>query len=226
MAMRLLERLPRETGREYALRVIRENIIGLELAPGSLISENELAGEMGLSRTPVREALIELSKVKIVEISPQKKSAVVPIDCDLVEEAQFMRNVLEGAVVALACSTAGEGDLRTLTENVQLQNFYLENGYHDQLLALDDEFHRALFEITGKMQVYTMIQNFCIHLYRVRRISVDTRRDLKIVSDHTAILEAIRNRQPETARQVMEEHLGRYRVDTAAVRERFPEYFQ
>ena len=56
--MKLLERLPRESGGDYALRTIKENIINLELPPGSQISENELATEMGLSRTPVREALI------------------------------------------------------------------------------------------------------------------------------------------------------------------------
>ena len=60
--MRLLQRLPRETGRDYALRSIKENIISLDLAPGSSISENELASELGLSRTPIREALIELAK--------------------------------------------------------------------------------------------------------------------------------------------------------------------
>ena len=66
--MKLSNRLPRESGRDYALRTIKENIVSLELAPGSQISENALAAEMGLSRTPVREALIELSKVEIVEI--------------------------------------------------------------------------------------------------------------------------------------------------------------
>ena len=78
--MKLLERLPRESGGDYALRTIKENIINLELPPGSQISENELATEMGLSRTPVREALIELSKVKIVDIQPQKKSTIPLID--------------------------------------------------------------------------------------------------------------------------------------------------
>lgn len=81
--MKLLERLPRESGGDYALRTIKENIINLELPPGSQISENELATEMGLSRTPVREALIELSKVKIVDIQPQKKSTIPLIDYDL-----------------------------------------------------------------------------------------------------------------------------------------------
>ena len=101
--MHLLERLPRETGRDYALRTIKENIISLDLAPGSLVSENELSAEMGLSRTPVRESLIELAKVKIVEIIPQKGSVVSRIDYDLVEESRFMRHVLECAVVELDC---------------------------------------------------------------------------------------------------------------------------
>ena len=92
--MRLTQRQPRETGRDYALRTIKDNIIHLELAPGSMVSENELAAAMGLSRTPVREALIELSKVKIVEIYPQKGSAVALIDYDLVAESRFMRKVL------------------------------------------------------------------------------------------------------------------------------------
>ena len=127
--MRLLERFPRETGRDYALRTIKDNIISLRLAPGSQISENELAAEMGLSRTPVREALIELSKVKIIEIYPQKKSVVSLIDYSMVEEARFIRNLLECAVVELDCKMAAEEDIRRLEENVQLQNFYLDNFY-------------------------------------------------------------------------------------------------
>ena len=76
--MKLLERLPRETGRDYALRTIKDNIIKLELAPGSPVSENELAAELQLSRTPVREALIELSKVKVIEIDAAEIRARYP----------------------------------------------------------------------------------------------------------------------------------------------------
>ena len=96
--MRVLERLARETGREYALRVLKENIVGLDLLPGSMLSENEIASCLNLSRTPVREAFIELSKVKIVEIYPQKGSVVSLIDYNMVEEARFMRYELESAV--------------------------------------------------------------------------------------------------------------------------------
>ena len=101
--MRITERDPRETGRDYALRTLKDNIIHLELAPGEKVSENELAVQMKLSRTPVREALIELSKVRIVEIYPQRGSVVSLVDHDRVEEARFMRTVLETAVVELMC---------------------------------------------------------------------------------------------------------------------------
>ena len=127
--MRLLERLPRESGGEYALRTIKENIINLELPPGSQISENELAAEMGLSRTPVREALIELSKVKIVDVQPQKKSSIPLIDYDMVEESRFMRDLLECAVVELDCEMAGPADLERLDENVRLQSLYMDDFY-------------------------------------------------------------------------------------------------
>lgn len=223
--MRLLERLPRETGRDYALRTIKENIINLELAPGSLISENELSSQMGLSRAPVREALIELSKVRIVEISPQKWSMVAPINYDLVEESRFMRYVLECAVVQLVCEKATPEDIRRLEENVKLQNFYLDNGSTESLMELDNQFHQMLFEIAQKPQIYTLIQNIAIHFDRVRRMALDSVKDLKIVEDHAAIVLAIQNRQPDRAKEIMETHLKRYKVDAAAIREKHPQYF-
>lgn len=104
--MPLLKRLPQESESNYALRTIKENIINLDLAPGSQISKKEISMQMGLSRSPVREALIELSRVKIVKIVPQKRSTVALVDYALIEEACFMRNVLECAVVELDCKLA------------------------------------------------------------------------------------------------------------------------
>lgn len=223
--MQLSERQSRETGRDYALRTIKENIISLDLAPGSPISENELSAELGLSRTPVREALIELAKVKIVEIQPQKKSMVSFIDYDMVEESRFMRNHLECAVAELACAMATAEDIERLSENVKLQNYYLESGSTEQLMRLDDEFHQMLFEITQKTQVLAMIRNFSIHFDRVRRMALDSVKDLKIVQDHAGITLAIRENRPEEVKVLMEKHLSRYKVDAAAVRSKYPQYF-
>lgn len=223
--MRVSERLDRETGRDYALRVVKENIINLDLTPGSFISENELSAELGLSRTPVREALIELSKVKIVDVQPQRKSQVAFIDYDMVEESRFMRNTLECAVVELACAMARPEDVERLTENVKLQNFYLENSSPEPLMELDNQFHRDLFQIAQKPQVYALMQNLSIHFDRVRRMALESVKDLKIVEDHAAITIAVRDNDPDEARRLMEKHLSRYKVDAVAVRARYPEYF-
>lgn len=224
--MRILERLPRESGRDYALRTIKENIVHLDLAPGSLISENELAAQLGLSRTPVREALIELSRSKVVEIAPQKRTVVAPIDSSLVEEARFTRHVLECAVVELDCEMATEADLFRLSENVKLQEFYIANGPMDAIMELDDQFHQMLFEIAQKQQLYILVQNMAIHFDRVRSLALNSIHDLKIVDDHRQILEAIRRRDAAQAREIMSMHLSRVKVDSVALRQQFPHYFR
>lgn len=224
--MVLTERYPHESGRDYAKRVIRDKIISLELEPGAAISDRELASWMNLSRTPVREALLDLAKVKIVEIYPQRGSVVAPIDYNLVEEAQFVRSVLEVAVVQLACERATQEQLEQLKENVALQEFYYQHGSSERLLEMDDEFHRLLFQIAGRMQAYEMMQSITVHFDRVRSLAVTAVKEHLWMSDHRNICEAVAAHDQEAARQLMEKHLNRYKVDETALREQYPQYFQ
>ena len=224
--MELTERYPHESGRDYAKRVIRDKIISLELEPGAVISDRELASWMNLSRTPVREALLDLAKVKIVEIYPQRGSVVAPIDYNLVEEAQFVRSVLEVAVVQLACERATQEQLEQLKENVALQEFYYQHGSSERLLEMDDEFHRLLFQIAGRMQAYEMMRSITVHFDRVRSLAVTAVKEHLWMSDHRNICEAVAAHDQETARQLMEKHLNRYKVDETALREQYPQYFQ
>ena len=224
--MKLSERLPRETGRDYALRVIKDNIVSLELAPGSQISESELAAEMGLSRTPVREALIERSKVKIIDIQPQKKSTVPLIYYYLVEESRFMRNLLECAVAELDCDMASPADLERLDESIRLQEFYLDSYYPAQLMALDNQFHGLLFDIAKKSQVFALIQNISVHFDRVRGMALSSVKNNRIVEDHRDLVDAIRRGDKTAARELMERHLNRYDIDAAAIRDSYPQYFK
>src|SRR5690554_1585330 len=108
--MSTTKRQLKESARDYALRLIKESIISLSLIPGSMVSESELSIKLGLSRTPVREALIELSKSQVVEIFPQKGIYISLIDPVLVEEDRFLRLVLEQAMVRMACDVATEED--------------------------------------------------------------------------------------------------------------------
>ena len=224
--MVITERLSRETAREYALRILKNNIITLELAPGSMVSENEISVQLGLSRTPVREALIELSRVNIMEILPQKGSRVLLIDYALVEESRFLRLVLENAIVKLMCETPEELDLSSLDDNLKLQDFYIENPNPEKLLELDNHFHSELFRISKKVQCFLwMMDGMTVHFDRVRSMSLNTIKDIKIVNDHKALVQAIREKKADEAVTIMTKHLSRYKIDESAIRDKYPLYF-
>ena len=225
-AMNVKKRDGSETGREYVLRILKENIVMLELEPGSRISENELAAEIGVSRTPVREALIELSKSKIVEIYPQRGSYVSRIDWGLVEEAQFMRVTLEKAVIRLACQGLSEEKLEVLEKNVKLQQFYIDNNDIKELLELDNEFHKELFVLTNKVHIHRLMDNMTLHLDRLRTLRTKAVDQRYVVDDHVAILDAVRRRDPDKGEREMELHLTRHEIDKDILRNKYPQYFK
>ena len=137
-----------ETAKEYAYRIIKENIITLELEPGSTLNDMEISQMIGISRTPVREAIIKLKEESdIIEIFPQRGMRIALIDTDIVQEVRFLRLTLEKAMVELACDMAQEADFVWLEENLTLQEFYLKNNLIQKLLELDNALHRKLFTI-------------------------------------------------------------------------------
>lgn len=223
--MRLYERLSTENSRDYALRMLKENIVNLELPPGSLVSETELARKMGLSRTPVREALIELSKVKIVEIVPQRPSKICCINYNLVEESLSLRRLLECSIIGTVCSKVSLVDIARLEENIQLQKLYLDRGSYTQLMLMEQNFHAMIFEIAHKSQTYELIRDFSIHFDRAFRMVQESFKNYIFVEDHCIILNAIRENQPDLARTLMEIHLTRYKVNEASIRRKYPQFF-
>ncbi|MDW2799171.1 GntR family transcriptional regulator [Clostridium boliviensis] len=225
--MQITARYAKETAREYALRMLRENIISMELKPGSPVSVYELSEELGISRTPVREALLELNRARIIEVYPQRGSIIAYIDTDMVEEARFLRAVLEVAIVKLACDIVRPEDIVELEMNVKMQEVCAESHMHSKLLQLDNEFHFKLYKMCKKEDIFMIKDMMSIHFDRVRNMSLNAVKDLKIVNDHKTILEAIRNKDKEAAKKCMEKHLSGYSVDDESqMRELYPEYFK
>lgn len=224
--MRLLRPLPNETMRDFSLRVLKDNIISLDMEPGRMYSEKELSSELGLSRTPMREALLQLSKIKIVEIYPQRGSAVAWIDYDLVDEARFIRESLECAVVRQVSQIATDEQLALLRSNVARQQKLLELNHIEPLLQLDNAFHKLLFVIANKMQSYDFASSMTIHFDRVRSMAITAVKEILFVDEHARILEAIQARDADRAAELMHEHLSRFRVDESVLRQRYPQYFK
>lgn len=224
--MNVLIRDEKETAREYAFRVIEYNIISNHLLPGSMVSENELAKEMGISRTPVREALIELNKIKLVEIYPQRGSYISLIDTVLVEEARFVRLLLEQSMVELVCDMAEKEDILALEENVRLQEFYLAEEMRDKLLELDNGFHKLLYQICNKTFTYELISKMMAHFDRVRSLSLAVIKDSKNIADHRNLLDAIKAKDVSLAKEIITKHLSRYKLDEEQLKKEYPDYFK
>ncbi len=201
----------------------------MELAPGALVSENEISVQLGLSRTPIREALIELSKVGIVEILPQKGSRIALIDYDLVEEARFMRLVLERAMVEQLCLQGlTEEQHARMSESLRMQEFHIENPIGKRYLHLDDQFHYYLFLFANCEVTYQLEKNFNVHFDRVRNIctNVEAIRESQLVYDHLTLFKHITEGNVEAALQCITTHLTRYKVDAEYIRNNYASYLK
>ncbi len=219
--------LPGETSRDFAKRIITQKLISLELEPGQMVSEKELAAELHISRTPVREALIELSKTKIIDIFPQKGIRVSLIDFERFDEARFMRQALETAIMDRLCQISDEQEFAALHENLELQKFYLEGHHFEKNWELDNAFHQELFHIAKMSQTYELMHQMSIYYDRIRRMSLDTYTDVQIVDDHEKILKAILQGDAPLAKERVTTHLARFQVNKIAILEKYPAaYFQ
>ena len=220
--MKITEKRAGENARIYANRMILDNIVNLELPPGVGLSENELSVQLKLSRTPVREALIEMGRIGMVEIIPKKGSFVTRIDYDFIEEARFMRMSLENSVMDLACREGiSAGALSKLEENLERQKKVAQPLEDVALMDLDNAFHRLLFDSVNKGRVYAVLQSQMVHFDRLRNLSLRTFK----VNDHENILYALKKRDCELAEMVMTRHLTRHQVEKKDLCALYPDYF-
>ena len=219
------ERLANEKASEYAYRYLKKNIVGLGFAPNSKICESDIAKKLGLSRTPVREALLELVKNKLVVVYPQRGSFVSKIDYDLVEESRFVRLVLEKAIIDIVCDKPDNRFLEKLEINIRNQKYYLDKENKMNLMQLDNEFHKILFEMANKLQTHELVESISGHFDRLRNLSINTIKDIKTVSDHEKIFEAIKSCDSVKAKELMEIHLSRHKFEEKILREKYSDYF-
>lgn len=223
--MKNINKDSKESNRDYAYRVIRDNIITLELKPGTMLSEQDLANELDLSRTPVHEALQELSKTRIIEVFPQKGSLVSLINLELVEEAVFVRATLEAAITAEASLMASEDDIKELEENLNLQEFYLTQNNADKIMQLDNEFHEKMYHIANKMQCFYMVKSMNIHHERFRELRIHAADGTPIVKAHKQILEAFKAKDVEKTKELIAAHVNKVHIEAEEIRQKYPAYF-
>lgn len=220
------ERQPKETARDYALRFLLHHIVNLKLLPGAMVSANELSELMGISRTPIREAMQELDKVGLISIYPQAGSQISHIDYSKIHESRAIRLALETEVVEAACAVSlSVRDIDFFESNMKAQENSLERGDMTALMDLDNLFHRQFYVIAEKMMTYQVMSDVRCHFDRVRRLSLDALDRIEIVKDHHELLKAVVEGDRQAARTLVTSHLSRYLVDEERIRAKYPSYF-
>ncbi len=193
-------------GRVY--EALRSAIVQLELRPGHSLSEAELASRLGVSRQPVREALIKLSEAGLVEIRPQRGTIVRLISKREVQNAQFLREAIEVAIVRKAASQRCGDAITTLHGLVGQQRAAAASGNHSGFLRLDEQFHQAVAASVGCEDAWRVLDTLKAQMDRVRYLSLPQATPLEVLIDqHVRIVDAIEQGLPADAEEAMHVHL-------------------
>lgn len=215
---------PRLSVRDKTLETIRRRIISLQLPPGEPLSENELAQELGVSRTPVRESLILLREEGLIQVFPQIGSFVSLVDLGRVSEAQFVREAIECASLRdLAVDNEGIAGLRLILKSQTEADAQKDV---EEFFRLDEEFHRELLRLAGHESAWSAVNSAKAHLDRARRLSLlDTRPIATLIQQHTAVVDALEANNLDDADSSLRLHLRGVFEDVQRIQETTPELF-
>lgn len=209
-----------------AFEALRQAIVQLRLRPGNPLSEAEVARQFGISRQPVREAFIKLAEVGLVEIRPQRGTFVVMISIREVQNARFVREAIEVAVVRKAALEASPEAVDGLGAIIDLQRAASRSGDHIEFLRLDEAFHQALAHSVDCDYAWRVLENLKAQMDRVRYLSMPNATPMEtLIAQHAAVVEGIARHAPDDAEAAMRAHLSEILTSLPRLAQAFPELF-
>jgi DNA-binding GntR family transcriptional regulator len=187
---------------------LRRAIIALELPPGTRLSEQEIALKYGVSRQPVREALIALARTRLVDVQPQRGTIVVKFSVRKMMEARFVREAVEVALVRQACQSFAAQSRQRIEDLLDMQEKAATRDDHASFQRYDELFHVELTEGVGMPLAWEAIRDIKAHMDRICQLTLPgTAVMLALVEQHRRIMAAIDARDAEQAAQAMRHHL-------------------
>lgn len=204
--MSLLPTLVRsESLAQQAYNTIRRAIRDGKIARGQFFSETTLAESMGVSRTPVREALLDLFREGIVEIIPKRGFRLAELDEAAINEIRLLRVALERVVISQLCTTATAEDIRELRAIISGKGRNRED-----IFSIDEAFHVRLAEIAGLHQIKRVLLSVRGKMYLIASgVTVTELRNDKVAREHNTIIDAIEKHDCDAALAAITEHIER-----------------
>jgi DNA-binding GntR family transcriptional regulator len=204
-----INRMGPEPIARQVVRALRRAIVTMQIKPGEMLSEQEIATQLGISRQPVREAFIKLREAGLVRILPQRGTLVVKISPVAVGDARFIREAVECAVAREAAQRAPSQILLRLSDNLAQQRRAERTKDAEVFFALDEDFHRLLAEGAGRPSAWNIVEDVKPQMDRVRFLSMPDATPMKVlIEQHRAILNAVKEHDPEAAEAAMRAHLN------------------
>lgn len=207
------------------LEILRSRILSMSLPPTTVLSRISLQSEFNVSQTPVRDALIRLEEEGLVEVYPQYATVVARIDIDHATQAHFLRLSIELEAIRRLTNDTPQETAAALEEIVLRQERVMSPETYDLFDSLDKDFHRTLFERAGILGLWSTVRRQSVHLDRLRRLNLPMPGKMQnVLSDHRAIIEAVRSGDPEKAANAMRKHLSGTLSIIDLICEQYPDY--
>lgn len=209
---------------------LREKIVTLEWPPGQMIYENELSERLGVSRTPVREAIRLLASEQLVEVLPQRGTRVTLISLRKVKEVQFIREQLETGAFREAARLWDKERHKPVRDELEAcllaQARAAEDGDLPAFFRHDEAFHRLIMGVAGNETLLMLVDQMRAHLNRVRFLSLtDDRDEARILREHGALLKAVESGDEERTVRLLASHIGKMGDVLRRLASRHPDYF-
>lgn len=188
---------------------IEKNILSGVYPPGQQLTELKLSKDLGVSRTPVREALRQLELEGLVKTVPNKGAKVVGVSDKDIKDIYTIRMSLEALAARWAAENISAKGLKDLTETVELQEFYVSKNDYEKVWQLDRSFHEILYAASESRPLQSVLTQFHNYLRKAREISIrSTGRALVAVSEHRGIVDAITQKDLDKAETLAREHVA------------------
>jgi GntR family transcriptional regulator, rspAB operon transcriptional repressor len=204
---------------------LKAAIISVRLPPGASVSENRICGQFGVSRTPVRNAIIRLVEDELIDVFPQQGSFVSPIKLSSIKDGHFIRKSLELAVLDEAAKVwtpalAAKSQAIVSSQKAALANDDLEQFHRD-----DERFHQNFSISAGLEGVWSAIRGAKARIDRLHRLAAVEGRLPQVIKEHEAVLDALAAGRPQQARASLSYHLDKILDLQDMLAKRYKSYF-
>lgn len=206
--MKLKNKINGRSRRERILGVLRESVYSGLLPPGSKLVESQLANEFKTSRTPIREAILQLESEGIIKILPNKGAVVNILSIDEVEEIYIIFGALSGTAAGLSVQLVSDNDIEKMETCVVKMEAIRDNDDRREYFILNNEFHSAFLKPCGKRLLLKLINNYTKQVGRYWYLLLSHTKNMELFSEeHRDILKAFKLRDPKMVKERVETHI-------------------